>query len=108
MHEDDGVITQNVPRLQKVNPKGNSKNHFRKKLDFLSREGSLKYKFNKARNRNQYFNIMQMVETTHITIGQWSQINKDNTKLSYMGFQQRQDNHPVTAIHLFQVDKKEA
>ena len=42
---------------------------------------------------------MQMVETTHITIGQWIQINKDNTNLSYMGFQQRQDNHLVTVIH---------
>ena len=42
---------------------------------------------------------MQMVETTHITIAQCSQIDKDNTKLSYMGFQQRQDNHPVTVIH---------
>ena len=40
-----------------------------------------------------------MVETTHITIGKWSQINKDNAKLSYIGFQQRQDNHPVTIIH---------
>ena len=39
------VNTQNVPRLQKVNPKGNNKNHFKKKLAFLSREGSLKYKF---------------------------------------------------------------
>ena len=40
-----------------------------------------------------------MVETTHITIGQWIQTDKDNTKLSYMGFQQRQDNHLVTVIH---------
>ena len=42
---------------------------------------------------------MEMVETTHITIGQWSQIDKDITNLSYMGFQQWQDNHPVTVIH---------
>ena len=83
----------------KVKSKGNSKNRFRKKLAFLSREGSLKCKFNKARYKNQYFNIMQMVEKTHITIGKWSQIDKDNTKLSYMGFQQRKDNHPVTIIH---------
>ena len=42
---------------------------------------------------------MRVVETTHITIGQWSQIDKDNTKHSYTGSQQRQENHPVTVIH---------
>ena len=42
---------------------------------------------------------MQMVETTHITIGQWSQMDKYNAKISCMGFQKRQDNHPVTVIH---------
>ena len=42
---------------------------------------------------------MHIVEKIHITIGQWSQIDKDNTKLSYIGFQQRQDNHLVTVIH---------
>ena len=40
-----------------------------------------------------------MVETTHITIGKWSQIDKYNTNLSDMGFQQRQVNHPVIVIH---------
>jgi len=42
---------------------------------------------------------MQTVETIHITIGQWIQIDEDNTKLSYIGFQQRKDNHLVTVIH---------
>ena len=40
-----------------------------------------------------------MVETTHIPLGKWSQIDKDNTNLSYTGSQQRQDNHSVTVIH---------
>ena len=43
---------------------------------------------------------MRVVETTHITIGQWSQIDKDNTKLSYTGSQQRQDNHSIALIFL--------
>ena len=42
---------------------------------------------------------MQIVETTHITIGKWSQIDKDNTKLLYTRYQQRKDNHLVTVIH---------
>ena len=50
---------------------------------------------------------MHMVETTHLTIGQWIQIDKENTKLSYTGSQQRQDNHPVTIIHWFSGDKGE-
>ena len=39
-----GVNTQNVPRF--------SKTTFRKKLAFLSREGSLKDRFNKARYKS--------------------------------------------------------
>ena len=93
------VITQNIPKVVKGNLKVTTKTTFRKKLAFLPREGSLKYKFNKARYWNQYFKIMQMVETTHITIRQCSEIDKDNTKLSYIGFQQRRYNHLVTVIH---------
>ena len=38
--------------------KGNSKNHFRKKLAFLSREGSLKYRFNKVRYKSTLENYI--------------------------------------------------
>ena len=48
-----GVITQNIPKVVKGNLKVTAKNTFRKKLAFLSREGSLKYKFNKARYWSQ-------------------------------------------------------
>ena len=43
------VITQNIPKVVKGNLKATTKTTFRKKLAFLSREASLKYKFNKAR-----------------------------------------------------------
>ena len=50
---------------------------------------------------------MQVVETTHITIGKWSQMDKDNIELSYTGSQQRQYNHSVIVIHWFSGDKRE-
>ena len=63
------VSTQNVPQVVKGKSQGNSKTTFRKKLAFLSREGSLRYRFNKARNICQHSKIIKMVETIHKTIG---------------------------------------
>ena len=42
------VSTQNVPKVVKGKSQGNSKTTFRKKLAFLSREGSLEYRFYKG------------------------------------------------------------
>ena len=62
--------TQNVPKVVKGKSQGNNKTTFRKKLAFISREGSFRYRFNKAKNICQHSNIINMVETIHRTIGQ--------------------------------------
>ena len=57
------------PRLRKVNLKVTTTTTFRKKLAFLSIEGSLEYRFYKARNIYQHSKIIKVVETILVTIG---------------------------------------
>ena len=94
------------PRLWKVNSKVTTKTTFRKKLDFLSREGSLGYRFNKARNIYQHSNIIKVVETIHITIGHGVTYKINNIKIICTEVHQRQGNHSVVVIHLIHSEQK--
>ena len=49
---------------------------------------------------NQHSKIIQMVETIHITIGQWSHIYIKISQRHMHEIYQRQDNHSITVVHL--------
>ena len=55
---------------------------------------------------NQHSKIIQMVETIHITIGQWSHICIKISQIICTRFYQSQGNHSITVIHLVHVEQK--